>query len=554
MSKPAGERIVKPRKRTTNADRPIIAASYIHGSYITEQGEFGTLDELFTILRKTPVSLLVCDHSAEFLAKMHARWEFDPDWQFGVIPIQRELFMPKIRAGHRVAMRATAVNFLGWREAKKGRNKTTRTHYHLCIDPITFSSYPLAQAGEEHKLDVLLAWGKQLREFCVSEGINLKPTQGGTARQFLKDDRYYPEPRRKVPRATNDHVREYLPGNYYEVRADPNYQYHATYIDQTKAHHYHALNTPLPDANSLYGYGAFRDLGKTWRAPRRQRVESFLNGFHGLIFGNLYYTPKPFRWIPEYLNRLAQPQAWYTCELDLLRSLGVIPVDIIGAWGSYDVDHGIPAYAAASLDSLADNPPMWEKTLRLSTYGALATRPRAAEMGFAKATRGTPRVIPAGKEKFTAQMLTPRRMGEPSTNNVLHRGLIEAATRTESLMFANYLQQHNHRVLCIYVDAVMVECNGRELPLVPDPWRVKTKLTNLQFISGNAFQSDEMTKIPGGQARSDALKYSPRVMGENPKRVRYNVSNPHRRPHKRESYRPSKPLQNRAKRSPRPEA
>lgn len=502
---------VKPRKRVTNAQRTAIAASTVTHEYLTEDGEVGHLADLFSLLRKHPPAIIVCNDSAEFLSLINERWSFDPHWQFRITPILRDLYQPQLPKGRGTRIHTMAVNFFGWSGEKTGRNRSTRNHYHLILDPCTFSSYRLHADGKYETLPELLSWGVSIRNFCVTEEIKLKPTQGGTARQFLQDDRFYPQSRRKVPRATNDRVRSFLPGNFYEERGR-NLIYDGLYIDQSKAHHFHALNCSFPHPNSLMAYGCFHHLQNDWRLRSRpDRVTSFLDGFHGVVYGNLRWTPRPLRWVPEYLSteRIAHPIAWFTCELDLLRSLGVEVVNIIGAWGSREVDTGLNQFAQWSLDRLGDDPPAWLKTLLLSTYGSLACKPRAVEFGFARANRGDERKFRTHSGELTAKMLSPRTPGEPMTNNVLHRGIIEAATRTESLMFANYLQSRGVHVLCIYADGVIIEKpTRRELPLIPDPWRVKTTLTNLRFLSSNAFQADEMTKVPGGD-RKIALAYQP---------------------------------------------
>lgn len=506
--------VVNPRKRVTNAERPVIAAGTVYGTYCDENGEVGNLADLFSLLRKMPMSLIVCNDSAEFLTQMHEKWSFDPQWQFRITPILRDLYQPKLPKGRGTKLHTMAVNFFGWSDPNKkntgGRSGKKKNHYHLIIDPCTFSSYKLHDDGEYETLPQLLSWGLSIKEFCVIEGIRLKPTQGGTARQFLQDDRFYPEPRRKVPRATNDKVRGFLPGNFYEERGR-HLIYDGLYIDQSKAHHYHSLNCTFPHPDSLYAYGCFHKMESDWRLRARpKRVKSFLDGFHGVIYGRLRYEQRPYRWVPEYLSpeRIQHPVGWFTCERDMLWSLGVEIIDIIGAWGSREIDTGLNQFAEWSLKRLGNNPPAWMKTLLLSTYGSLACKPRAVEFGFAKAVKGNPRKFRTNSGEFTATMLSPKTAGEPSTNNVLHRGIIEAATRTESLMFANYLQSKGVHVLCIYADAVIIEKPRGELPLIPDPWRIKTTLTNLRFLSSNAFQADEMTKIPGGD-RQATLGYQP---------------------------------------------
>jgi hypothetical protein len=457
---------------------------------------------------------------------MHDHWSFDSTWQFGVTPLQREVYSPSGHPSQKILLQGLSVNFLGW-ALYKASNRNTPNLYHLAIDPITFANFPLVSKGEEHTLDVLLEWGQNLRAFCVKQSINLRPTQGGTARQFLRDKHFYPKPRRKVPRATNERVRERLPGNHYEVRADPKREYDAIYIDQSKAHHYHALNTEFPDSQHICAHGAFhtntdnanQDSQPYITSPTR--VAAFLNGFRGLVHAEIHAPNRARRWIPPLLAKHRPVGYFFTNELDLLKSLDVTVVSVIAAWGCQETETGLNQYAEWSLDQLGDNPPQWQKTLLLSTYGTLATKSRKHSVGYAKSAGGSEEILSVGRRTLPAKIHTATKENEPSTNNVLHRGLIEAATRSESLMFANYLQEHNQQVLCIYADAVIVTNQpDRPLPLIPQPWRVKTTLHNLRFISQNAFVSDEMTKIPGGQSKH-SLTRAPPQHPDQPKRVRW---------------------------------
>jgi hypothetical protein len=227
-----------------------------------------------------------------------------------------------------------------------------------------------------------------------------------------------------------------------------------------------------------------------------------------MVLGSLEWRQRSLPWRPEYLDKDG-PVTFFTSELPILESLGVQVTTIFAAWGSREQDHGLQAYADYALERLGADPPLWLKTLLLSTYGSLATRARKHTVGYAKATGKTEaRTVHAGRSSFQAQMRSTSRAGEPSVNNVLHRALIEAATRTESLMFANYLQQNGHRTLAVYADALIVEASDRELPVIPQPWRIKTRLHNLRFISSNAFVSDEMSKVPGGLSRRQQAQAS----------------------------------------------
>jgi hypothetical protein len=489
-------RIVKPRKPSSNANRPIVVV--IDDDYLTEDGQIGSVREtLLADLRSMPPSIVVyAGESAKFLSTVQDRYRLCSSFNFRVSPIEREIFAPN--NPRRLVLSLTSVAWFGWRETKRGRNTSLRNRYHLLMDPMTFGS----DWSGDRTFDAYFNWARELREFCLAQGWDLKPTQGGVARQALRDPRFYPEARRKVPRATNDRVRENLPGNHYQlgVTATRDKEYSGEYLDQTKCHHWHAKTTPLPDANSLYGYGRFRKVaGATRTNP--DRIRSFLAGFSGLVYGTVRRIPgkQSGRFVPSYLSKAADgPVYFYTADLELLASLGFEVSSIFAAWGSYDRDTGISKYAKWALDELGDKPPSWKKRLLLSPYGALATGARQYSVGYHRSKGGEAKTLRSkhGTE-LTVKYHQASRVAEPSTNNVLHRALIEASNRTETLMYANYLESIGHRVLCIYVDAVIVETDD-DLPiLLLEPWRNDQSLTRLRFLSDSQWIADQTERLPG---------------------------------------------------------
>jgi len=505
--------IVKPRKPATNAYCIIVVYDINGDLFLTEYGETGNFDAFSTYIHTASPHIVITDNSVQFLCKMHQRWSFDKNWFARVTPNTRDIFSPAAqRHGSRMFNKTWSVSYFEWRNKNCGRNNTERRRQHFILDIITFRDYPL----KSHAPLDLIQFGKELRKFCINKQVNIKPTQGGISIQLLRDKLFYPNPRRKVPRDTNDKVRKHLPGCYYEKRVEPNREFTVLKIDQEKAHHYHAEQTPLPDANSLLAYGRFHsdnlgDVSTPWRV-RQDRVDSFLRGFHGLIYGRLEYKPKPFRypWTPPYLNNTNKPVFWYTNERRLLDSLGAKPVDIIAAWGSKEEDEGLSKYArwAQSLTDLPD----WFKPLLLATYGALAQVPRQFSVGYTQSNGGEWVNISAGKfGSFPVRMHTSRTISEPNTNNVLHRGLIEAATRTESMIYANYLQSKGWSVLGIYVDCLFVLDKGTSPPLMLPPWRLKGTRHHFRYGDNNTwYWSDEEDKTPG-MSGSSAKRYRPKM-------------------------------------------
>lgn len=500
---------VKPRKPNSNADRTIYVI--IDDSYSDEQGSIGDTTDLLARLQRTPPCIIAsANESAKILKRVQDMWGKHPDFQFRVSPIEREIFTPR-QTKHRLTLSLLAVSWFGWCDPSKHANH----RYHLLIDPLTFSG----QFLPHRDFATYLQWAQELRAFCLEQNWNLRPTQGSVGRQALQDPRFYPEARRKVPRATNDRVRPHLPGNHYQLVTppDPHKEYEADYIDQSRCHHFHAINAALPDCNYLRGYGNFRhpESGKYFRRTPK-RIATFCDGFMGMLCVTIWWPPErrsETLLVPKFLQEGAhrKPVYIYSEDLPLLDSLGVRITGIIAAWGSKRRDEGLARYGKWAIEELDRAAPGWKKSLLLSPYGALATTPRKQAVAYhrTKPGKGVRRLIRSKSGiEIPAFYCETTKVTEPSTNNVLHRALIEASNRSESLMYAHFLEGLGRRILSVYVDALMVETD-EDYPSIPlfHPWRLDRHLTRLRFLSESQFTSNELRKLPGisGQQIRDAI-------------------------------------------------
>jgi hypothetical protein len=496
-------RIVNPRHRTSRR----LSVVAIHGqNVLTEDGQVTTLDELVSTLPKLKPTLFVKYSSADWLAELDEKFapRF-PSWQWHATSKESAIVRPD---GLKVAARvSTVVHFFGFKNGQ----------YHKVIDPVTMHARSIDDIwpSDEPKIVRLLKWAITLRDFCDDNNLEVRPTIGSISIQFLTDRRFYPDARRKVPRLTNDSVRERLPGNFYYlgVRPGPHREYTAYYLDQRRAHHHHARTTALPDANGLYALGCFQDV----RMPCV--FDNVWPNFYGLYCLDLDSPtdrqPRPYvrDWLRDHFppGSTLEARFIYSNELDFLYEQGYTVRGVRAAWGSHRQDTGLAKYAEwaeSQLDTYGEQP--WLKPVLLATYGTLAMRPRIAEAVFRSAKRGERVDIPVGKNVLHGMMTKGKIKVEPRIANVLHRGMIESATRRESLDFAYYLTMKHYRVLSIYADAVIVQVNDdQELPLIIEPWRLKETLHHLEFINTQSFQSGEMTKMPGVAGTSrDAVRHS----------------------------------------------
>lgn len=513
-------RTVKPRSRQYKR-LPVVALDWNPvGHWLHESGELGAMSEIITMLPFYKPTIFAMEGAADFLAVLNENWrEMDPDrWQWRVTENERAIHTP---GGSRVASRVTAVvHYFGF----KGGS------YHKLIDPVTMYGRPLDMiypddeggihtASGELKPDSpqvrLLKWAVALRDFCDSNGMDVRPTIGGMSAQFWTDRRFYANPRRKVPRVINDRARENLPGNHYALFTTPTPDRHFTglYLDQTRAHHYHARTTPLPNADSLYAYGNFKNL------THKIFWNTVPTDFMGLLCLDL--QPPDEGKLP-WLKPDAEHHFVFTNELPHLVDLGYKVNGIFAAWGSFARDIGVARYATfaeAQLDKYGNA--AWVKPLLLAAYGTLATRAGYGETVFRLARKGEPVEILTGRHKLTGTLTKRPYKLEPGIANVIHRGMIEAACRSDSIGLAQWLEHCGHTVLSIYADAVIVEQDDDNLlPALPEPWRLKQTLNHLQFVSKQAFVSGEMTKLPG--VSRDFLRYRQRSPGHAPPKELYD--------------------------------
>lgn len=508
---PPPPRTVKPNARTHRA-LPVVAIS--GSQFLTEEGETGTVAELIEALPDYAPTLFCTVGAADFIAMLNQIYllRYPNSWQRVITP--HEASVIKVGAVEKASRVTVAVNYFGWQGAGK-RNGV----FHKIIDPVTMYQQGLDEvwpAFEGDPIRKLLRWAITLRDFCAENNLQVRPTLGSISSQLLKQPRFYPRARRKVPAKVNERARENLPGNHYflNVVSDPSNNFNAYYLDQKRAHHYHARHVPLPDSNNCYAYGAFTNLAHIAFCDTDPR-------FMGLYCLDLDPPthPPPYDWVGSRLDGAFV----YSNELPHLLDYGYRVRGVRAAWGSIKRDEGIRKYAIWASDQLDKyGDPIWLKLLLHATYGCLATRPMNRKTIYRLAKRGEPVTVRTGRNKLTGLMVESSRKLEPGIAHVIQRGMIEAATRSESIGLAQWLDHQGHTILSIYADAVIVEADDdRPLPeFIPDPWRCKSELTNLQFVSAQAFISNQMTKLPG--VGRELRGYLP-VRGQAPRVKMYDV-------------------------------
>lgn len=503
------ERIVKPRRKPTQTWFPIIAVD--NGAiYLERTGEVLPIAELPNRIRSEPPSIVVAQNFSVTLAYLDERLSFDDSWQYRVSPIKRAVFKPnRPTDGHGFRTTDTVCAFFGFRPPEGTKKKG---HYHFPLDPMLFMRSPIDALDESPKprLVKLTEWAQDVREWAGENELRISATVGGIAAQLLRDPRFYPQARRKIPKATNARARPQLPGNYYLLVAQEGRTIkRATYIDMKSAHHHCASIVAFPHADKLRARGRFKVTDETfvtalseepWRKIGQAAYQQLLEDSYGLLL--LHMTvPKiaKGKFPPPYMETPGRKLVYvYTNELPMIRELGGIIDGIEAAWVSFQRDYGLNRYAQWALTESAmmeNYRKQWAKPVLLSTYGVLASRPRTQAFGFRQAKGGELRYLPAGPTRIPAFIKETTMEQELPVSNVIQRGMIEAQCRMESLALARMLHAHKVEVLSIYADSVIVRSG--KLPLVPLPWTIKHELTRLTFYNSTSFSSVEMVKLPG---------------------------------------------------------
>lgn len=507
--RPVTPRTVKPRKRTYKF-LPVIALT--KGEiYLERTGEILPMSELSRVFRREPASFVAVHGAGRLVQRLDKIFTANPDWQFRLSPVVREVYRPNRERIANVEQKDSVVAFFGFRNATKIKGAG---RYFYPLDPIALVNKGIGEIipGDAPKYMKLLRWAADVRDFCWENGMQPRPTAGGIAGQLLRDPRFYPEPRRKVPAATNEKARAQLPGNYYRLYHEPRSTVNAFYLDQRSAHHTCAAEITFPHADRLHAKGFYSEMpDKPWARRGSKRYHAVLQEF-GLFYVKLSCpTPLPERFPPPYMDSAGFRLAYvFSNELPFIRELGGEIEYVIAAWVSPKVDKGLNRYSAWSQDQLrnADSERGgWLKPTLLSTYGILAAKPRPIQFGYKRAVGGERRLYPVGGGRLEVVERATVKAREMPTANVIHRGMIEAETRLRSLRLARELTAHGLTVLSVYADSVFVLDDGTPLPLIADPWQVKGTLTDLQFFTSTAFSSRELEKLPG-IPKSDHMRVS----------------------------------------------
>lgn len=472
-------------------------------SVLLEDGELHSFESLPLLVTSQPSSIVVSHHFGGIIRYLDSQYEKNPLWQFRAAPVERTSWAPNRQ--RQAVMKDCIISYFGFKGERKQKG-----HYHFALSPHIFCLKSVNELrrgipGETATIHKLMEWAKEVRGFLQANDLNLSPTAGGIAAQLLRDSRFYPNPRRKVPRHTNASARIQLPGNYYKLyEAKEGRSIHsAAYLDQIAAHHTAASELDFPSSDSLMRHGRYSTI-KDLPFARfgTEKYKDFI-GRYGLFYLAIE-TPRFFDAdfpLPNCGNSDGGYRRgyFYSNELPYLKELGVRIRHIIACWVSPDKESGLNRYAEWAIEQVkkapSDSKP-WLKPTLLSTYGVLAAKPKFMEFGYKHCKDGERKKYPCGSGFLEVEAKRTKKMREPLMANVIHRGMIEAQTRLRSLQYAKELTSMGYTILAVYADSIFVE-STKDLPLIEPGWRVQEYLTALRFQSATHFTSRELSKTPG---------------------------------------------------------
>lgn len=493
-------RPVKPRK-LQDANLPIIVV-HRDSVFVERTGELMNVDRLPVLVATEPSSLFVIHSAGSILHGLHERYKDHPQWQYKLTPIHRKTNPNPGKSKTRIVVKDVVVNFFGFSRKGKGKSK-----YHYPLDPLLFvrMSAPEIRGRDEDTMTALYEWGKDVRKFAVDNQMKVSPTSGGMAAQLLRDPRFYPDDRRKVPAATNVRARVVLPGNFYRLKVETDRFYRAVYLDQKSAHHNCAKDLEFPHADRLFAKGYFAGNGCNgcnglWSHAGTQHFKKIIRQpglFHLRL--RVPYIREGVT-VPPYMEKTGEHDAWvYSNELPMIAELGGKILGLYAAWTSTKTDKGLNRYAEWALEQIQDADEKtrpWLKPTLLAPYGILAAKPRRMEFAFYRAKSGEDKLLPVGGAMLPVKSKKTAGEFEPGFANVIHRGMIEAETRKRTIELANQLNAAGVEVIAVYADSVFARRNA-PLPLLPAGWSVKSDLDGLRFLNDVSFTSKQLVRLPG---------------------------------------------------------
>lgn len=476
---------VKPERRTFT-EREIVTV--IGGSLMTEDGQL--LDDPFPYLYKSNPLIVICDDPGWLLMELEKRYnntELFPDYNWRLVPGSGQV-----------------------RNARLDRFRfSKRQSMHMVLGLTTMGlPNPPMDIVNHHSA---MKFGIDIKNFCRDQNKELATNFPALAAKFLRDRRFYPEPRRKVPTATNEKVRQFLPGVHREMYVPYNKRFNIITLDLKRAYHLIAQELELPNANTLLARGYFGDpenVPTYWVSSESPEYRQILDTHSGLLYiGATYDVPDKQRskFAPPYLDFFGFKRiAVWTNELKYIQSLGVKIHGIYAAWTSDQKDYGLPRFGKWAMEEINRSDEFrasWLKPVLLMPYGLLGSKPRIMTNAF-KYSKGETKAFIVGRISVDATYYESVREMQIPIANVIQLGMIQAEQRVRMFQMAGQLEEQRFTVTCIYADSIHITGKA-QLPLdfINDPRWTVSERTNVVYLDSQSWKSDQGHCLPGRPSR-----------------------------------------------------
>lgn len=497
--------VVKPRKRGF-VHHPII--SVIGDIGVTEQGEiirnlplfaYNSEAHLWVTLSPTDLARTMRDYFGIYAIIngvklpeypwfcLGASNSVDPDPSF------RQLGPPKGRI--------TSFGFHS-KYANAPKRKTSR---HIICHPSTMlGNRKRAHELVENNHGSLQKLMQDIRSWCEEQNLPMGKTLSGIGSALLRDERFWSYDRGRVPRATNERIRPYLPAVHNELYGDVHKSYDKVVsLDQRRAYHTIAQEVPTPDPTTLFARGYFQnpEKSKIWALPGKPVYNRTVNQ-PGLLA--VKGVSRPTRQgevrLPALDFQGTKVIYLWSNELELARQQGFSVEGLTAAWTSRDSDRGLPLYGKWAIDQINKSSPYrqkWIKPTLHSTYGLLGSRPRTMQF-LEHNGQGQDIVIwyfAGYKFEFHKRELED---WLPEFANAAMLGVLQAEVRNRTLTLATLLQGQGASILHTHADGIHLVMD--QLPLDVSfsgtRWTVD-QLTRLRYEDKVSYVSNEKFCLPG---------------------------------------------------------
>jgi hypothetical protein len=486
---------VRPR-RDQYRHRAVLAM--VDGVAITEQGE--VIDDIATYAATAPPSVWVTGDPVTLLHGLLERYGNVRAFNYQLIESLDE-DGGVTHSGARLTRFGFKCRCTKEERAEKGctcGNPPRRKQgMHLCWSPSDMARNPDDYIGDYTHAG-LLKFGTDVRDWCKEQNIPLPTNLTGIAAALLKDERFWPDARGRVPRATNENVRKYLPGVHSQLFAATGRRHRAMALDQQRAYHHAAQEVPTPDPTTLFARGNYIDPDNSpvWSVPGDTVFERTITQPGVVVVEYSARPPRKHEFHPPWCRPGRNRAAIFTNEVPYAQSVGIIIEGIVAAWTSSDADAGLPKYGAWAAERISEADEYrrkWLKPTLHAAYGLLAMRTRKVTVGHLRGNGEQGKFILGHGHEFIVHKRELPRLPS-ATTNVPMLGVLQAEIRTRSLKMASHLSTEGCDILHIHADGIHVATD--ELPLLPKGWTVKER-TNLEYIDRVSWVSDQGDTLPG---------------------------------------------------------